>query len=177
MSDQYVGEIRIVGFNFAPVGWATCDGQLLPISQNTALFSLLGTNFGGDGKSTFGLPNFEGSAPLGMGNGAGLSQRVIGEVGGETNVTLLQSQMPSHNHNVTGNTAAGNQNSPSSANWGRAHIGKTALNIYTANAGSNVTMNPGALATAGGGFPHNNMSPYLVLTFIIALQGIFPARS
>jgi microcystin-dependent protein len=177
MSDQFVGEIRIVGFNFAPFGWATCDGQLMPISQNTALFSLLGTNFGGNGTSTFGLPNFEGSAPLGMGNGAGLTPRVIGEVGGETTVTLLQTQMPSHNHNVTGNTAAGNQNSPAGANWARAHIGKTGLDTYTANAGSNVTMNPGALTPAGSGFPHNNMSPYLVLTFVIALNGIFPSRS
>src|ERR1700759_4654972 len=112
MSDPFVAEIRIFAGNFAPRGWATCDGQLMPISQNTALFSLLGTQYGGDGKSTFALPNFEGSAPRGMGNGPGLTPRPQGEVGGETSVTLLQSQMPQHNHPVTGNTAAGNQNSP-----------------------------------------------------------------
>lgn len=177
MADQFVGEIRIAGFSFAPNGWAQCNGQLLPISQNTALFSLLGTQFGGNGISTFALPNFQGAAPMGQGNGVGLTPRVIGESGGESSVELLISEMPSHNHNVTGNLQAGNQNSPAGANWGSAHIGKTGLDTYTANTGSNVSMNPGALATAGGGFPHNNLSPYLVLNFIIALQGIFPARS
>lgn len=177
MADQFVGEIRIVGFNFAPTGWAQCNGQVLPISQNTALFSLLGTFYGGNGTTVFALPNLQGSAPMGMGNGVGLTPRVIGEAGGEVNVTLLQSEMPSHNHNATGNLQAGNQNSPTGANWASAHIGKTGLDAYTANTGSNVTMNAGALATAGGSFPHNNMSPYLVLNFIIAMQGIFPARS
>ena len=177
MSDVFLGEIRIVGFNFAPVGWATCNGQVLPISQNTALFSLLGTQFGGDGKTTFALPNFQGSAPMGFGSGPGLTPRNIGDVGGESSVALLISQMPQHNHAVTGNTAAGNQNSPGGANWARAHIGKTGLDAYTANSSSNVTMNPGALAPAGSGFPHNNMSPYLVMNFIIALQGIFPPRA
>src|ERR1700751_1606672 len=108
MADPFVAEIRIFPFNFAPVGWATCDGQLMPISQNTALFSLLGTQFGGDGKSNFALPNFEGSAPMGLGNGAGLTPRNIGGTGGESSVTLLLSQMPQHNHTVTGNTAGGN---------------------------------------------------------------------
>jgi microcystin-dependent protein len=177
MADQFLGEIRIVGFTFTPTGWAQCNGQLLPISQNTALFSLLGTNFGGNGTTVFALPNFQGTAPMGLGNGPGLTPRIIGEVGGESSLTLSISNIPSHNHNVTGTQQAGNQNSPNGANWGSAHIGKTGLDTYTANTGSNVTMNPGALATAGGSFPHNNMQPYLVLNFIIAMQGIFPPRS
>src|SRR5580698_3658659 len=107
MSDNFVGEIRIVGFNFPPMGWATCDGQLMPISQNTALFSLLGTFYGGDGKSTFALPNLQGSAPLCMGNGLGLTQRVIGETGGSQTVTLLTQEIPAHTHTPPGSTAAG----------------------------------------------------------------------
>jgi microcystin-dependent protein len=177
MSDQYVGEIRIVGFTFAPKGWATCDGQLLPINQNTALFSLLGTNFGGDGQTTFALPNFQNSAPLFWGNSAGLTPRNIGESGGEQYVTLTQAQIPQHNHPITGNTAAGTQDSPAAANWARPHLGKTPVNAYTANTGSNVTMNGGALASVGNSQPHNNLSPYLTLLFVIALQGIFPPRS
>ncbi|HZV35418.1 MAG TPA: tail fiber protein [Verrucomicrobiae bacterium] len=177
MSDQFVAEIRIVGFTFAPKGWATCDGQLLPISQNTALFSLLGTDFGGDGKSTFGLPNLQGSAPMFWGNGAGLTPRNIGQIGGEQTVTLLQSEIPAHSHPISGNTAAGNQDSASGASWARPHLGKTPVNAYTANTGSNVTMNANALSTVGSNFPHNNLSPYLTLLFVIALQGIFPARS
>src|SRR6185437_2668804 len=155
MSDVFVGEIRIVGFNFAPSGWATCDGQLIPINQNTALFSLLGTQYGGDGKTTFGLPNFEGSAPLGMGNGLGLTPRPQGEIGGETSVTLTLGQLPQHNHPITGNTALGNQNSPVGANWAGAHLGKTGVDTYTANASANVTMSPQALSMVGGGLPHN----------------------
>jgi microcystin-dependent protein len=177
MSNPYVGEIRIVGFTFAPVGWATCDGQILPISQNTALFSLLGTNFGGNGTSNFGLPNLQNSAPMFYGNGVGLTPRVIGETGGETTVTVLSSQIPAHTHTIGGNTAAGNQDSPVSASWARPHLGKTPVNAYTANTGSNVTMNANALTTAGSSLPHNNLSPYLTMLFIIALQGIFPPRS
>ena len=177
MADNFVGEIRIVGFNFAPVGWATCDGQLMPISQNTALFSLLGTFYGGDGKSTFALPNLQGSAPMAMGNGPGLTPRSIGETGGSQTVTLLTQEMPAHTHTPPGSTAGGDVNSPINASWAHPHSGKTGVDAYTANAANNVLMNPAALASTGGNQPHNNMPPYQVLMFIIALQGIFPPRS
>jgi microcystin-dependent protein len=176
MSDQFLAEIRMFGSNFAPSGWALCDGQLLSISQNTALFSLLGTTFGGDGRSTFGLPNLQGCAPLHWGQGAGLSDRVIGESAGSDNVTLLQSEMPSHNHNPNCVTAtAGNSNSPGI--WSKTlGAGRQQAPPNYATAAPVVAMNPAAIGFAGGSQPHNNMSPYLVVTFIIALQGIFPSR-
>jgi microcystin-dependent protein len=174
MSDQFVAEIRIFPFNFAPKGWALCNGQLLPISQNTALFSLLGTTYGGDGKSTFALPDFQGSSPMQQGQGPGLSLRVLGEIGGEQNVTLLQTEMPSHNHGVQAGTGGG-QPGPGNNTWASGL--KTGPSLYTPSNGANVTMNPAALSIAGGNLPHNNMQPYLGLTFCIALQGIFPARS
>ncbi len=176
MSDQFVAEIRIFTGNFAPTGWATCDGQLLPISQNTALFSLLGTNYGGDGKSTFGLPNLQGSAPLAAGQGPGLSLRDLGEIGGEQTVTLLVSEMPAHSHSVQAATSGGTD-SPAGVTWGESRLGKTALPVYAASGPNNVAMSAQALSVAGGSLPHNNMPPYLCLTFIIALQGIYPARS
>lgn len=175
MSNPFVAEIRIVGFNFAPKGWAQCNGQLLPISQNTALFSLLGTSYGGDGKSTFGLPNFEGSAPIHQGQGAGLSQRFIGESGGEQNITLLITEMPAHSHAAQSNTAGGNNNSPANNLWSTLGTTRTPPPLYF-NA-QNTQMNPLATGAAGGSQPHNNMSPYLVLNFIIAMQGVFPARN
>jgi microcystin-dependent protein len=165
--------------NFAPKGWALCDGQLMPISQNTALFSLLGTTYGGDGKSTFALPNLQGAAPLGAGQGPGLSLRDLGEIGGEQTVTLLTTEMPAHGHTAMASTGGGND-SPSNNTWGESKLGKTPLPVYAAsnaNGGNLVQMHPTALSPAGGGLPHNNMPPYLCLTFIIALQGIFPPRS
>ena len=177
MSDQFVAEIRIFGGNFAPTGWALCNGQLLPINQNTALFSLLGTNFGGNGTSTFGLPNLQGAAPLGWGQGAGLTARNLGDTGGEQTVTLLSSQTPSHNHNALA-AATGGTDSPAGTVWGEAREGKTPVHLYAPSAGgTNVAMNTSALSPIGGGQPHNNLQPYLVLTFIIAQQGIFPSRS
>jgi microcystin-dependent protein len=177
MSDQFVAEIRIFAGNFAPVGWALCNGQVLPLSQNTALFSLLGTNYGGDGRSNFALPNLQGAAPLGMGNGPGLTPRVIGETGGEQTVTLLTSQMPAHSHTAQAANTGG-LDSPAGHAWGESKLGKTPLAGYAASVpASNVPMNAGALEPAGGSQPHNNMPPYLTLTFIIALQGVFPARS
>ena len=177
MADQFVSEIRMFAGNFAPLGWAFCNGQLMPISQNTALFSLLGTQFGGDGRSNFALPNLQGSVPLAFGNGAGLSPRLIGDTGGEQNVTLLGSQMPAHTHPAQASTSGGTD-SPANAVWGESKLGKTALNAYApSNANANVPMNPVALAIAGSGMPHNNMPPFQCLTFIIAMQGIFPARS
>ncbi|WP_131539333.1 phage tail protein [Pedobacter nototheniae] len=181
-SEAFVAEISIVAFNFAPRGWATCDGQLLPLSQNTALFSLLGTTYGGDGRTTFGLPNMQGLAPMGPGQGQGLSLHDLGETGGEANTSLQLNQLPSHTHNVvpvlkTGGTAT-------SVNPDNA-MPAVALNnelIYSTTAGAG-TMKPMDITTQntnpfnGGGQPHNNMQPYLTLNFIIALQGIFPSRS
>lgn len=176
MADQFVAEIRMFAGNFAPVGWALCNGQLLPISQNTALFSLLGTTYGGDGRSTFALPNLQGSAPLGAGQGPGTSLRDLGEMGGEQSVTLLSSEMPSHSHAARAATSGG-VNSPAAAVWGESKLGKTPLNVYAASGANNVAMSPSALAVTGGNLPHNNLPPYLCLNFIIALQGIFPPRS
>jgi microcystin-dependent protein len=174
MSNPFVAEIRIFAGNFAPKGWALCDGQLLPISQNTALFSLLGTTYGGDGKSTFALPNLQGAAPMQAGQGPGLSLRDLGELGGEQTVTLLQTEMPAHAHTIT---AAGTPNNtdPTGNVWASGQKGFGALYIPPDN--NNVQMNPFATSIAGGNLPHNNMPPYLGLTFIIALQGVFPARS
>lgn len=177
MSDPYVGEIRAVGFNFAPTGWALCNGQLLPISQNTALFSILGTNYGGDGKSTFGLPDLRGSFPLGQGDGPGLSPHFVGEQGGAATVTLLQTEMPNHTHTVAAATAAGTQASPENAVWGQARYGRVADLQYVPPGGSAAAMSPQALQPAGGSQPHNNMPPFLTVNFIIALFGIFPPRS
>jgi microcystin-dependent protein len=174
MSNPFVAEIRIFAGNFAPTGWATCDGQLLPISQNTALFSLLGTTYGGDGKSTFALPNLQGSAPMMWGQGPGLSLRDEGETGGEQFVTLIQSEMPIHTHQAVGNSAPGGANSPTNATWASMSVLRQAVNLYTTT--SNAQMSPFAVSIAGGGLPHNNMHPYLTLTFIIALQGVFPPR-
>ena len=175
MSDPFVAEIRMVGFNFAPRGWATCDGQLLPISQNTALFSLLGTSYGGDGKSTFGLPNLGGATPISTGQGAGLSLYSLGESGGSASVTLLQSEMAQHNHGIMAYSAdAGDLRTP-----GPTTAIATTLpgNLYGPTTTGLSAMNPQALSLAGSGQPHNNMMPYLTVLFIIALQGIFPPRS
>ncbi|MBV8819200.1 MAG: phage tail protein [Acidobacteriaceae bacterium] len=172
MSTPFLAEIRIFAGGFAPRGWAKCEGQLMPISQNTALFSLLGTTYGGDGRSTFALPNLLGSAPMQAGQGQGLSQRFLGENGGEQTVTLLQSEMPAHSHTPQGDAGSG-QPSPSGNAWGglpRGHGG-----IYTPPP-ANVLMNTMTIPVAGGSQPHNNMPPFLGLTFIIALQGVFPQR-
>jgi microcystin-dependent protein len=176
MSDPFVAEIRIFAGNFAPRGWALCNGQLLPISQNTALFSLLGTTYGGDGRTTFALPNLQGSAPMHAGQGSGLSNRLLGETGGTSNVTLMPSQMPAHAHTVNGSSNAGTDVVPTNNDWGVASVTR-GQRLYSQNAGTSPLMSPQAFSTNGGGQPHNNLPPYLVLTFIIALQGIFPARS
>lgn len=180
MSDQYLGEIRMVGFDFAPTGWALCNGQLLSISQNTALFSLLGTAYGGDGKSTFGLPNLQGSAPMGYGNGAGLTPRVWGETGGEATVTLVLLQMPAHSHGVACISGAGSLDSPNvPANtvWASEGTQRVPPPLYAAAAaGGGVAMNSAAVQNTGGNLPHNNMSPYLSVYFIIAMQGAYPPR-
>ena len=175
--DPFVAEIRIFPFNFAPKGWAWCNGQLLPLSQNTALFALLGTMYGGDGKSTFALPNLQGSAPMhtGSGPGPGLSQHSQGEQGGSQTVTLLQSEIPVHTHTIRANTDFADLQVPSPA---RSIARSQNANAYKAPAGQPVVqMSPQELAPAGGDQPHNNLQPYLTFYFNIALQGVFPPRT
>ncbi len=175
MADPFVAEIRIFPFNFAPKGWAFCDGQLLPISQNTALFSLLGTTYGGDGKSTFALPNLQGQAPMHPGQGPGLSLHDLGETGGSETVTLLESEIPAHAHFFDGQNSFANSTVPTGKLLGRPFGGG---NVYKTPAGANLgAMASAALAPAGGDQPHNNMMPYLTLNFCIALQGVFPPRT
>jgi len=172
MSDQFVAEIRIFPFNFAPTGWAFCNGQLLPISQNTALFSLLGTYYGGDGKSTFALPNLQGMVVVQPGQGPGLSTRYLGESSGSETVTLLQSEIPAHTHGLRVSPDDGDLSNPSATRALARSIGGFA---YT-NGAPNTVMAAQALAPVGGSGPHNNLQPYLVLNYCIALQGIFPPR-
>lgn len=173
MADPFVAEIRIFPFNFAPKGWAWCDGQLLPLSQNTALFSLLGTTYGGNGKSNFALPDLQGRAPMHPGQGPGLSLHDLGETGGSETVTLLESEMPAHSHGQMAQTNPANLAAPSPArSWARSAPDAA----YTASTSSMVSMAPEALAPAGGDAPHNNLQPYLTFYFCIALQGVFPPR-
>jgi microcystin-dependent protein len=170
--DPFVAEIRIFPFNFAPKGWAWCDGQLLPLSQNTALFSLLGTTYGGDGKSNFALPDLQGRAPMHPGQGPGLSLHDLGETGGSETVTLLESEIPAHSHALRANTTLGDTPTPAGTTLARY------ANAYQQNTTANlVAMSPLALAPAGGDQPHNNMQPYLTFYFCIALQGVFPPRT
>lgn len=181
MADPFVAEIRIFPFNFAPKGWAFCDGQILPISQNTALFSLLGTNYGGDGKSTFALPNLQGNAALDAGQGQGLSPRSLGQIGGSQTVTLLVSEMPAHNHVLFGCDADATATSPTGqlpakGQWDNG-TSFGVVGAYSTGTPGNVMMAPQALNVAGQSLPHDNMQPYLTLNFCIALQGIFPPRS
>ena len=172
--DPFVAEIRILGFNFAPKGWAFCDGQLMPISQNTALFSLLGTTYGGDGKSTFALPDMQGNAPMHPGQGPGLSLHDLGETGGSETVTLLESEIPSHAHALTADPNVAETPDPTINSLARG----SSINAYQTNANANlVTMSDSAVAPAGGDQPHNNMMPYLTLNFCIALQGVYPPRT
>jgi microcystin-dependent protein len=178
MADPFVAEIRIFPFNFAPRGWAFCNGQLLSISQNTALFSLLGTTYGGDGRSNFALPNLQGSAPMHPGQGPGLSLHDLGESGGSNNVTLLSSEMPAHAHSI--NSIDGGRVGGQSGQPGNAILTKTGgvpTNAYASGASQNQTMAANMVAVLGGNQPHNNMMPYLTLNFCIALQGVFPPRS
>jgi microcystin-dependent protein len=173
MSDPFVAEIRMFPFNFPPKGWAFCNGQLLPLSQNTALFSLLGSTYGGDGKSTFALPDLQGSAPMHQGQGQGLSSRDLGEQAGTEFVTLLESEIPAHTHTARAKNQLGNQQFPANQTWAANSTAKQYINADPTPA---VTMAFQALSIAGGSLPHNNLMPYLVVNFCIALQGIFPPR-
>jgi microcystin-dependent protein len=174
MSSPFVAEIRIFGFNFANTGWAFCDGQLLPISQNTALFSLLGTFYGGDGKSTFALPNMQGNVALNQGQSSTGTDYFLGQESGTPTVTLLQSEIPAHNHNIMARSTPGTLTGPApDRSLGRMQGG----NACIAATSPLVTMNFQELAVTGSSFPHNNMMPYLTLNYCIALQGVFPPRS
>ena len=172
MSEPFLSEIKIVSFNFPPKGWALCNGQSLPINQNQALFSLLGTVYGGNGQTTFNLPNLRGRVPIHEGNGHSL-----GEAAGSTAVTINSQTMPTHNHLLSSNMAVvdantnANQGPPTGFNW--ANSGKATWSTAAPNA----VMNPQAVSNVGGSQPHTNMMPYLVLSFIIALQGIFPSHN
>lgn len=173
MSSPFVAEIRIFACNFAPTGWAFCNGQLMPISQNTALFSLLGTTYGGDGKSTFALPDLQGNVPMQPGLGPGLSERFLGETGGSEAVSLLESEIPAHSHGLMAqNTPLGGTVLPADNTLSRPASGF----LYDTTSPAWVPMAAEALAPTGGDQPHNNMMPYLTLNFCIALQGIFPPR-
>lgn len=172
MADPFVAEIRIFPFNFAPKGWAWCDGQLLPLSQNTALFSLLGTTYGGNGKSNFALPDLQGRTPMHPGQGPGLSLHDLGETGGSETVSLLESEIPSHSHALRGSNVLGDSPVPAGNTMARF------ANAYQQTVNSNLgSMAPESLAPAGGDQPHNNMQPYLTFYFCIALQGVFPPRT
>jgi microcystin-dependent protein len=179
VTDQFLGEIRPVSFNFAPVGWALCNGQILPISQNTALFSLLGTTYGGNGTSNFALPNLQALFPMHFGQSPGLSPYELGQTGGENAVTLLTQQLPTHSHAPQGAPTAGSADSPAGAVWAQPRFGRATDQVYATSAtpGALAPMAPQTLLADGGGQPHNNLPPYLVINFVIAMTGIFPARS
>lgn len=168
MSSPYVGEIRMFAGNFAPVGWALCQGQVLPISENEVLFNLIGTTYGGDGQTTFALPNLASRVPIHMGTGGGLSPRVIGESGGVETVTLTTQQIPLHSHVPQAVSGNGDQTTPQNAIWASA-----ATSRYSSNAPA-LAMSPALVNPAGGSQPHDNLMPYLAINFIISLFGIFP---
>src|SRR3954464_15160773 len=173
--DPFVAEIRIFPFNFAPKGWAWCDGQLLPLSQNTALFSLLGTTYGGDGKSNFALPDLQGRLPMHPGQGPGLSLHDLGETGGSETVSLLESEIPSNSHGLFATVENGTQGTLTTGITLATSVGGA---LYQKQVNNNlVNMNDNALAPAGGDQPHNTMQPYLTLNFCIALQGVYPPRT
>lgn len=174
MSDPFVAEIRIFPFNFAPNGWAFCDGQLLPLTQNTALFSLLGTTYGGNGMSNFALPDLQGRAAMHPGQGPGLSLHDLGESGGASTVTLLESEIPSHNHTMSASDIVGNSTTPAN-NY--LAIGAKGTPLYAPISGATATLSFSTITPVGGDQAHNNMQPYLTMNFAIALQGVFPPRT
>ena len=172
MAEPFVGEIRMFGFNFAPQGWALCNGQLLPISQNQALFSLLGTTYGGDGTTTFALPNLQSRVPVHQGQGAGLSPYAQGQAGGAETVTLAAAQMPGHSHPVKASSSAAAADKP-----GGRVLARSGSHIYAPEPDTSTVMNANMLGDTGGSEPHDNIAPYLTVSFCIALEDIFPARN
>lgn len=180
MSDPFVGEIRMFAGNFAPYNWAFCQGQIIPIQSNTALFALLGTYYGGNGQTNFALPDLRGNVPLGAGNGIGLTPHVIGERSGTPTVTLLSSEMPMHGHGLNASSANGSVPPGSGATLGRPVKGSlqgSTTGLMYSTGGANVPMTTPVLGISGGSQPHNNMMPYLAMNYIIALRGVFPARN
>jgi len=175
--DPFVAEIRIFGCNFAPVGWAFCNGQLLPISQNTALFSLVGTFYGGNGTTNFGLPNLQGRAQVGQGQGPGLSPYTIGQAAGSETVSLSPNQNGVHTHGVNCYNDAGDSPGPGGKVLGAPGADRSLIMFSDATTGTTVPMNSTQISPSGSGAPHNNLSPYLVLNYCIALQGVYPARN
>jgi microcystin-dependent protein len=171
MADPFIAEIRMVPFHFPPKGWAWCSGQLIPLSQNTALFALLGTTYGGNGKSNFALPNLDGRAPMHPGQGPGLSLHDLGEEGGTEMVKLLESEMPPHSHSIRADGGQSTVNSPEAA-----FVSATNRPGYATNTGGGKKLNESSISPAGGDQPHNNMMPYLTVHFCIAIQGVFPPR-
>ncbi len=174
--DSYIGQIQPFGFNFAPKNWLFCNGQLMSIAQNTALFSLLGTTYGGDGVTTFALPDLRGRASLHFGQGPGLTTRVLGEASGQETVTLLNSQMPTHNHLLNATTTS-TAEVPTNAFPGSAALASDGAAVTAYGTTPNTTMSPQAIGLAGGNQPHQNMQPYLVLNWCICQYGIFPSRN
>ncbi|REJ76582.1 MAG: phage tail protein [Acidobacteria bacterium] len=173
MSEPFIAEIRIFAGNFAPQGWAFCNGQLLPIAQNTALFSLIGTTYGGDGRTTTALPNLEGRAPMHPGRGPGLTDRRLGQRGGVETVTLTEAQLPNHNHSAQGGLGAANERNP--GNHYPGQVAGRGTSVYAPPTGTQVPFE--SLADSGGSQAHNNMQPFLTMNFIIALVGLYPSRS
>lgn len=176
MADPFVAEIRIFPFNFAPRGWAFCDGQVLPLAQNTALFSLLGTTYGGNGQTNFALPNLRGRLAMAQGQGPGLSQRELGETGGSETVALLPQQMPAHSHQLRAGTSSSSASPAGAAMAPAVSAGNVPAPVYRSGSPNRVAMAPDAVGSAGANQAHNNMQPYLTLNFCIALQGVFPPR-
>jgi microcystin-dependent protein len=172
MASPYIGELRLFGGSFAPYGWALCNGQLLSIAQYSPLYQLIGTTYGGDGVNTFGVPNLQGRFPIHQGQGNGLQNYVLGQIAGSETITLQGSQLPPHSHQAVG--SSGNSTPPANATWGSSGA---AQNSFGPGTSANAVMNPACIGLTGGNQPHDNMTPYLAITFIIALEGIYPSQT